>query len=132
MELDRASRALPENRPGSKGKRGRLDKIVVYLTKRLHMMDYDYLLEEDLEIASGSVEGAVKHLIAKRFDCGSMRWIKERAEALLQLRCVEFNGDWQPFIEFVRERMFSEADTRSQAPTLLTSEPPPLEEQHAA
>ena len=30
-----------------------------------------------------------------------MRWIRERAEALLQLRCIEINGDWDAFLEFV-------------------------------
>jgi len=36
----------------------------------------------------------VNYVIAKRFDSGGMRWIKERAEALLQLRCIEVNNDW--------------------------------------
>ena len=30
-----------------------------------------------------------------------MRWIAERAEALLQLRCIELNGQWNDFIRFV-------------------------------
>ena len=42
-------------------------------------MDYNTLREKDLEISSGSVEGAVNYVIAKRFDNGEMRWIKERA-----------------------------------------------------
>ena len=39
----------------------------------------------DLEISSGAVEGAVNYVIAKRFDGSGMRWVKERAEHLLQL-----------------------------------------------
>jgi hypothetical protein len=27
-----------------------------------------------------------------------MRWIPGRAEALLHLRCIEINGDWELFI----------------------------------
>ncbi|MBL4846629.1 MAG: ISKra4 family transposase, partial [Planctomycetes bacterium] len=50
------------------------------------MMNYDYLLKQDLEIGSGSVEGAVRYVVAQRFDAAGMRWIRERAEALLQLR----------------------------------------------
>ena len=42
---------------------------------------------------TGTVEGVVNYVIAKRFDSGGMRWIKERAEHLLQLRCIEVNGD---------------------------------------
>jgi hypothetical protein len=32
---------------------------------------------------------------------GGSRWIRERAEALLQLRCLEANGDWEAFIDWV-------------------------------
>lgn len=33
-----------------------------------------------------------------------MRWIKQRAEALLQLRCVEVNNDWDAFISYVHDK----------------------------
>ena len=88
-------------------------------------MRYDRLRREDYEIASGVVEGAVKHVIAKRFDNGSMRWIRERAEALLQLRCIEINGDWDSFLSFVENRL--EARCRDQtAPRVLTNKSSPL------
>jgi hypothetical protein len=51
------------------------------------------------------VEGAIKNLIGKRCDHGGMRWIKERAEAVVQLRCIEANGDWEAFISFVHDRL---------------------------
>jgi len=67
-------------------------------------MNYKRLKELDLEISSGAVEGAVNHAIAKRFDCGGMRWIKGRVETLLHLRCLGINGDWEKFIEFVHDK----------------------------
>jgi hypothetical protein len=33
-----------------------------------------------------------------------MRWIPERAEALLHLRCIELNGDWERFFEWSYQR----------------------------
>lgn len=33
----------------------------------------------DLELASGMVEGAIKHVIGQRFDNGGMRWIRASA-----------------------------------------------------
>jgi hypothetical protein len=27
-----------------------------------------------------------------------MRWVQAKAEALLHLRCIELNGDWQKFV----------------------------------
>ncbi len=97
-ELDKRLSLLPERGPGSKKKRETLETTRNYLNNRLDKMDYKTLREQDLEIGSGSVEGAVNYVIAKRFDNGGMRWIKERAEALLQLRCIEINGDWDEFI----------------------------------
>jgi len=103
--------------------RNRVDQICRYLTKRIHLMKYGKLRREDLEIASGMVEGAVKHVIGKRFDNGSMRWIRERAEPLLQLRCIEINGQWSEFVAFVQQRLRRSADRGVDSVRLLTNEP---------
>ena len=39
-------------------------------------------------------------IVGERMDCSGMRWIPERAEALLHLRCVELNGDWDKFFDW--------------------------------
>jgi len=57
-----------------------------------------------MEISSGAVEGAVNYVIAKRFDSGGMRWIRERAETLLQIRCIDVNNDWDSFISYVHDK----------------------------
>jgi hypothetical protein len=67
------------------------------------MMNYDELVARDLEIGTGPVEGAIKHIMHRRMDHGGMRWIKERAEAFLQLRCIEVNGDWEAFVARVHD-----------------------------
>jgi hypothetical protein len=101
----------------------RLEKIRNYLEKRKKKMDYKSLLEQDLEISSGAVEGAVCYVIAQRFDKGGMRWIRERAEALLQLRCIEINGSWDGFISFVHERMRKQAEKSKKTSPLACAEP---------
>jgi hypothetical protein len=68
------------------------------------MMDYKNYIEQDLPIATGIVEGAVRYVISERLDCSGMRWIPERAEALLQLRCIELNGDWDEFFNWGYEK----------------------------
>jgi hypothetical protein len=103
-EIDRLLGLLPKRGPGMKNRRQRLQKIRNYLDKRRNKMNYKDLRDKDLEISSGAVEGAVNYVIAKRFDSGGMRWIKERAEALLQLRCIEVNDDWDAFISFVHDK----------------------------
>jgi hypothetical protein len=94
---------IPLTGPGNKGKRERLAKAIGYLEKRLPNMNYAALREQDLEIGTGAVEGAVRTIIGQRFDFGGSRWIRERAEALLQLRCLEANGDWDAFIQWVHD-----------------------------
>jgi len=103
-ELDKRLKLIPKKGPGNKSRRERMAKVKNYLNKRLENMDYQFLREQDLEIGSGAVEGAVNYVIAKRFDSGGMRWIKERSESLLQLRCIEVNDDWDQFISYVHDK----------------------------
>ena len=126
-ELERCLDSTPKKRSTAKGRdRLSLAPVIRYLSKRKHMMCYDQLRYDDYEIASGVVEGAVKHVIAKRFDNGSMRWIKERAEPLLQLRCIEINGEWDAFIAFVEDQLHKVAQTQQSRATVLSNAIRPL------
>ncbi|CAN5632647.1 hypothetical protein BH11MYX1_BH11MYX1_02930 [soil metagenome] len=112
--------------PGNKGKRERLLGIIRYLEKRVSKMPYDKIIKQDLELGSGAVEGAIKNIIGKRCDYGGMRWIKERVEAVVQLRCIEANGDWDRFVEFVHDRMRGDANRDGTRLRLQSSTPAPL------
>jgi len=125
-ELRRRLDATPKTGPGNKGKRQRLRAVLGYLEKRLDKMRYDELLEQDLELGTGAVEGAIKNIVGKRCDHGGMRWIKERAEALLQLRCIEANGHWDAFIDRVHDRIQAEAERDGRRLRLQSSTPAPL------
>lgn len=110
----------------SRAKRKRLAKSIEYLAKRADMMNYDVLSAEDLELGFGVVEGAVRFVISQRFDEGGMRWIRDRAEALLQLRCIELNGHWEQFLDFAHQYLLSESATSGRHARLLQSQPQPL------
>ena len=43
------------------------------------------------------IEGACAHLVRDRFDITGARWSLEGAEAMLKLRAVRTNGDWEPY-----------------------------------
>ena len=122
-ELDKRLALLPKKVPEMKGRRERLEQIRGYLHKRLDKMDYKTLNEQDLEISSGAVEGAVNYVIAKRFDSGGMRWIKKRAEPLLQLRCIEVNNDWDAFISYVHDKTSRQAQLFQENFFLKSKEP---------
>jgi hypothetical protein len=102
--LRRLLRETPPNGPGTKAKRKTLKSVIGYMSRRLEMMRYKEWQDEDLVIGTGQVEGAVRHLVGERFDCAGMRWVKEKAEALLHLRCIELNGDWQQFVNWFQRK----------------------------
>ncbi len=107
-------------------KRKRLGEALNYLSARVEMMNYGELLRDDLEISSGPVEGAVRYVIGQRFDSAGMRWIRERAEALLQLRCIEVNGEWDDFMRFVESRATGPPDEAWRPLRLHAAKPAPL------
>lgn len=125
-ELKRQLDSTPKTGPGNKGKRERLTDVIRYVEKRLDRMNYHELLAQDLEIGSGAVEGAVKNVIGKRCDHGGMRWIKERVEALIQLRCIEMNGQWDAFFAAVHDQMKADAAATGRRPRLQSESPAPL------
>lgn len=94
---------IPQSGPGTHGKRKGLEGVIGYIEPRIEMMKYKEWRKADLVIASGQVEGAVRHLVGERMDCAGMRWIVGRAQAVLQLRCIELNGDWHQFITWSNE-----------------------------
>ena len=104
-EFDEQLASIARTGPGNEFRREKLSEIRSYLDKRIENMNYDDLLRQDLELGTGAVEGAIKNLMGRRMDHGGMRWIKERAEAVLQLRCIEANGDWEAFAERVHASM---------------------------
>jgi hypothetical protein len=102
--LRRLWQHVPMHGPGTKGRRLALAKLVGYLEPRFAMMRYRDWLQQDLVIGSGQVEGAVRHVVGERLDCSGMRWTQGKAEALLQLRCIELNHDWEDFFDWARQR----------------------------
>lgn len=127
-ELVRLQGGIPKTGPGNKGRRKRLEDIIGYLTKRTTMMNYDELVAEDLEISTGQIEGAVKYVLALRCDHGGMRWIKERVEAILQLRCIDINGDWESFVDNVHDSTQRQAMQQGHPVRIQQQQPCPLPE----
>lgn len=104
-ELAKRLAQIPKKGPGNKSKRKRIADALGYLTSNADRLDYRRFRDMDLELASGAVEGAVKHVMGQRFDHGGMRWIRERADPLLQLRCIEINGQWDDFMQWMDDRL---------------------------
>lgn len=125
-ELDAQLERIAKTGPGNKFRRTKLSKVRGYIGKRAAQMNYDELIARDLELGTGPVEGAIKNIMGRRMDHGGMRWIKERAEAVLQLRCIDVNGDWAAFVARVHEQARAQMIDTGARVRLQTREPAPL------
>lgn len=83
-----------------KGERRRtLNKIIGYFENNRAHMKYDEYLAAGYPIGSGVAEGACRHLVKDRMERTGMRWRLPSAQAMLHLRALYLNGDWDDFIE---------------------------------
>jgi hypothetical protein len=87
--------------PGTKGRRQRMTQAINYISKRVDQMPYKRLREQGLEIGSGAIEGAVRQIVAIRFDGPGMRWGQHRAQLLLHMICLRLSGAWDAFAETI-------------------------------
>ncbi len=127
-ELEIILAKVPKTGPGNKTKRKHLTDAIKYIKNNLDRMDYKYLRDQDLELASGAVEGAVNYVVGYRFDHGGMRWIVERAEMLLQLRCIQLNGEWDDFMAWLEQNLETRINRSISPPRLCRQKPVPLPE----
>jgi len=84
----------------NKSKRERLAKITAFLTNNLYRMHYDEYLQNGYPIATGVIEGACRHIVKDRMERSGMRWKVPGAQAMLNLRAIRTNEDWDAFQTF--------------------------------
>lgn len=123
--LRKARDSISKRGPNTKGKRKTLQEQIDYFEPRAPMMRYNEYREQDLVLATGNVEGAARYVVGERLDCSGMRWIPERAEALLHLRCIELNGDWEDFMHWFEEQ-YTEQLKKGEPVQIRTNKPPAL------
>jgi hypothetical protein len=73
------------------------DECARYLNNKQEYLDYATALAKGWPIATGIVEGACRHLIKDRMDITGARWSLEGAEAILKLRTLIANGDFDAY-----------------------------------
>ncbi len=74
------------------------------MQRQLGLLHYHLLRDDDLDIATGAAEGAVRNVIGVRLDGPGMRWGRDRAELLLHLRCIHASGLWSEFARNLQSR----------------------------
>jgi hypothetical protein len=72
---------------------------VEYLENNKAHMRYDEYLAAGYPIGSGVAEGACRHLVKDRMEQTGMRWTMEGAQAMLHVRALYLNDQWEEFLE---------------------------------
>ena len=80
--------------------RSGVDAAIGYLTGNAEFLRYDRALAAGWPIATGVIEGACRHLIGDRLDVSGARWGLAGAEAILKLRALIDNGDFDAYWRF--------------------------------
>ncbi len=81
-----------------------LRRTAGYLRRNQGYMRYDLYLSLGWPVGTGVVEGACGHLVKDRMQQAGMRWSQAGAQAVLDLRAVRLNGDWDEYWQYHREQ----------------------------
>ncbi len=85
-------------------KKKALARVCNYLENNRERMRYDEYLVKGYPIASGVIEGACRHLVKDRMERAGMHWTRRGAQAMLEVRSVQVNGDWEAYQSYRIER----------------------------
>ena len=81
-------------------RRANADRAATYLCNKADYLDYPTALHAGWPIATGVIEGACRHLVKDRMDITGARWGPEGAEAILKLRALRVNNDFDAYWTF--------------------------------
>jgi hypothetical protein len=77
-----------------------IDAFIRYLTSNRKFLRYDQALAAGWPIATGVIEGTCRHIIGDRLAISGARWGLDGAEAILTMRAVISNGDFEEYWRF--------------------------------
>ena len=81
-----------------------IDKVCGYLENTSPYLEYATALAAGWPIATGIIEGACRHLVKDRLDITGARWGLKGAEAVLKLRALINNGDFDAYYAWHLQR----------------------------
>lgn len=84
----------------TKKKREGADTCARYLIRKRKLLNYAQALRQGYPIATGVVEGACRHLIARRMDVSGAPWSLAGAEAIVKLRALWMTGDFEQYWQY--------------------------------
>jgi hypothetical protein len=84
----------------SPNQRDPIDQCTTYLSHHVPYLNYPDYLAKGYPIATGVIEGACRYLVKDRMEITGARWGLEGGEAVLKLRALVINGDFEAYWAF--------------------------------
>jgi hypothetical protein len=108
-------------------KREAVDACANYLLGHREMLRYDLFLAAGYPIATGVIEGACRYLVKDRMARTGARWSLQGGEAVLRLRALWVNGDFDEYWAFhlAKEHEYNHASRYAVPAHLISPLQPP-------
>lgn len=88
-----------------------LKRCIDYLTAKQPYLDYHIALSHGWPIATGVIEGSCRYLVKDRMAITGARWSLPGAEAMLLLRAVITNGDFEAYWKYHVQQEYQRTHT---------------------
>ena len=113
--IERQAKARKLSKSGKKV----VASCVRYLRNHAQHLKYDEYLAAGYPIATGVIEGACRHLVKDRMAITGARWGIKTAEAILRLRALQINGDWDEYWTFHQSQCAARLAAKYQTDIML-------------
>lgn len=77
-----------------------IEQCATYVANHAPYLNYPHYLAKGYPIATGVIEGACRYLVKDRMEITGARWGLEGGEAVLKLRALYINGDFDAYWDF--------------------------------
>jgi hypothetical protein len=115
----RGLREMGTKRRLTGSKKTSLASVCTFFENNYERMHYDEYLAKGYPIASGVIEGACRHLVKDRMERAGMHWTRAGAQAMLDVRSIHVNGDWDEY-----QKYYFKCETRKLYPWRILVEGP--------
>lgn len=99
-----------------------MDQCATYLANHAAYLNYPHYLAKGYPIATGVIEGACRHLVKDRMEITGARWGLEGGEAVLKLRALVINGDFDAYWDFHEQQEY-QRNHRAKCSEMPTARP---------
>ena len=83
-----------------------IEQCITYLTNHASYLNYPHYLAKGYPIATGVIEGACRYVVKDRMEITGARWGLEGGEAVLKLRALYLNGDFDAYWKFHEQQEY--------------------------